>query len=97
MNAQENEYDPLELLRFAEEYLEKPSAVWKEAKLDKKVKLQWFQFPSGLVFDGEKFGTAEIASVFKTKEAFLPLLSTRVDPTGLEPATPSVQMRCSTR
>jgi site-specific DNA recombinase len=97
MVSQDNQHDPLELLEFAEEYLKKPSSVWKEAKLDKKVKLQWFQFPSGLNFDGQKFGTAEVASLYKTKEAFQPLQSTLVDPTGLEPATPSVQMRCSTR
>ena len=95
--SEDNQYNPIELLEFVEEYLKKPSAVWKEAKLDKKVKLQWFQFPSGLTFDGEKFGTTEIASLYKTKETFRSLQSTRVDPTGLEPATPSVQVRCSTR
>ncbi len=53
------------------------------------MKLQWFQFPSGLVFDGQIFGTTEIANVFKTKEAFLPLQSVTVASyvTELEPKT----------
>jgi site-specific DNA recombinase len=97
MGIQENEHDPAELIALAEDYLENPSSAWKKAKLDKRVKLQWFQFPSGLVFDGSKFGTAEIASVFKVKESFSNLQSIGVDPTGLEPATSSVQMRRSTR
>lgn len=94
---QENEHDPLELLEFAEEYLKKPSALWKEANLERKIKLQWFEFPSGLVFDGEKFRTDEIACVFKIKDALSASKFYQVDPTGFEPATPSVQMRCSTK
>lgn len=86
-----------EILEFTEEYLKSPSKIWRKAKIGVQVKLQWFQFPQGLTFQNKKFGTTEIASVFKTKEAFLPLKSTKVDPTGLEPATPSLQMMCSTR
>ena len=85
------------LMAFTEQYLQKPSTVWKDVSLDKKVKLQWFQFPSGLVFNGTKFETTEVASIFKTKEVFQPLLSTRVDLTGFEPAASSVQMRRSTK
>jgi site-specific DNA recombinase len=96
-SLQEMELDFDELLDYVQTYLENPSSVWKDAKLDKKLKLQWFQFPQGLVLENNNYGTAEIACVFKTKEAFLPLQSTMVDPTGLEPATPSLQMMCSTR
>ena len=96
-NSESNQYDPDELIQFAKEYLENPSKVWKEASLNKRVKLQWFQFPSGLVFDGQKFGTTEVASLFKTKDAFSASSSIVVDPTGLEPATSSVQMRRSSQ
>ena len=88
---------PEEAVAFASEYLEHPSEVWRKSGIATKTKLQWFQFPSGITFDGKKFGTAEISTVFKAKEAFLPPLSASVDRTGLEPATPALQMRCSTR
>lgn len=84
-SIQEMEFDFDELLGYTENYLKKPSIIWKEAKLEKRVKLQWFQFPQGIVLKNEKFETAQIASVFKTKEAFLPLESAMVDPSGLEP------------
>ena len=96
-SVQENEYDPIELLEFAEEYLKNPSGTWKIAKLEQKVKLQWFEFPSGLIFDGEKFRTTNLANLFKTKDAFSASSSYLVDPTGLEPATSSVQMRRSSQ
>lgn len=91
------DHDPEELIRYAEEYLTNPGVFWKNSKFETRVKLQWFQFPSGLTFDGTNFGTIEIANVFKTKEAFQPLLSIQVDLTGLEPATSSVQVRRSSQ
>ncbi len=47
-SLQERELDFNELLDHAEKYLENPSSVWKTAKLDKRLKLQWFEFPQGL-------------------------------------------------
>ena len=88
---------PEEAVEFAEEYLRKPSSIWKNADISTQTKLQWFQFPSGVTFNGNIFGTKQIANVFKAKEVILSPLSATVDPTGLEPATPSLQMRCSTR
>ncbi len=85
-----------EAIAFCEEYLATPSQVWERAGVSSKLKLQWFQFPKGITFDGEKFGTPEISLVFKAKEAFQPLHSTMVDPTGFEPVTSSLQMRRST-
>ena len=55
--------------------------------MEKKVKLQWFQFPSGLRFSNNIFGTAQVANVFKTKEAFLPLQSYKVLSVGIEPTS----------
>ncbi len=96
-NLPKTDTDFMEMLGFMENYLKNPSQVWREAPINVKVKLQWFQFPQGLVFENEFFGTTEIASIFKTKDAFSASLSPKVDPTGLEPATPSLQMMCSTR
>ncbi len=86
-----------EVLAYAEKFLRSPGTFWDEAGIRTKLALQWFQFPSGVVYSGEKFGTTEVASLFNTKEAFQPLQSSLVDPTGLEPATSSVQMRRSSQ
>lgn len=95
-SIQESEIDIDELVSFAEEYLTKPSSVWRSASLDKKLKLQWFQFPQGIVFNGTNYGTAQVASVFKTKEAFLPPQSSTVDPRRFELLTSALQKRRST-
>ena len=85
-----------EAVVFSERYLQAPSAIWEKADISTKKKLQWFQFPAGIVFDGKKFGTPKIASVFKAKELILNEKSARVDPSGFEPLTSSLQMRRST-
>lgn len=68
-------------------FLQNPNEFWTNAKLPVKQKLQWFQFPEGVTFDGKNFGTAKIASIYKVKEAFLPLKTSIVGDTGLEPVT----------
>ena len=68
-----------ELIKFSFEYLEKPSAIWARANLEGKLKLQWFHFPKGITFDGTKFGTIEIPSIFKAKSFFLTNLSHSAD------------------
>ena len=81
-----------------EEYLKQPSKVWAEAKkVGTKIKLQWFQFPQGLTFENNIFGTNEVTSIFKVKDVILTSLYSQVDPTGLEPATSSLQMRRSSQ
>jgi hypothetical protein len=79
INYKRTELNSDELVDFAEEFLLKPSIVWKKSDLETQTKLQWFEFPQGVVFQDEIFRTAKVACVFKTKEAFLPPMSTRVD------------------
>lgn len=79
LNAQENEQNPVELLEFAENYLKYPSIFWENAKLHTKLKLQWFEFPSGIIFENEKFRTAQIASIYNVKTASCDAVSTMVD------------------
>lgn len=95
-SVQDSEHNFDDLMKIAEEYLQNPSYVWKKANLDKKVKLQWFQFPLGLIFKNEIFGSAEVCSLFKAKEAFQPQMSRFVDPRRFELLTSSLQMRRST-
>lgn len=97
VSYRKTELDSDELIAFAEEFLLSPSSVWKQSDLETQTKLQWFEFPEGVVFSDEIFRTTKVACIFKAKEAFQPLMSTMVDLTGLEPATSSVQVRRSTR
>ena len=96
LSRKDKEVDVSEALAFCEQYLTAPSSVWEIAGVSSKLRLQWFQFPKGTTFDGQTFGTAEISNVFKAKQAFLPVRSTLVDPSGFEPLTSSLQMRRST-
>ena len=83
-------------MSFVEEYL-KTQVRYGEMQTKRKTKLQWFQFPSGLVFQNNKFGTTNVALFYNVKDAISASKYSTVDPTGLEPATPSLQMMCSTR
>ena len=62
------------------EYLKNPMAVWQIAPLASKIKLQWFDFPKGVTFDGEKFQTTEICKLFMVKNALGRAISGRVPP-----------------
>ncbi len=64
---QENNFE--EMMSFVEEYLKNPSKIWRNAKLSVKTKLQWFQFPSGLVFENNKFGTTNVSLFYNVKDA----------------------------
>ncbi len=96
-NLRNVDTSPEEAIEFAETYLSSPSTVWRQSDIETQTKLQWFQFPSGLVFDGKNFGTAQVSSVFKAKELIIAPLSSSVDPTGIEPVASSLQMRRSTK
>lgn len=71
---------------FISEFLLNPSSTWKKMSLDIKIKLQWFVFPEGVIFDGNKFRTTKLSSIFKLKQFFLPELSPTVPGKGLEPS-----------
>jgi site-specific DNA recombinase len=72
----EQEYDIAELLRFAAEALKKPELLWQKSPFAIKKKLQVFNFPDGVVFDGQKFRTPKVSSIFKLKELFVPEFGT---------------------
>jgi len=63
------------LLDIVSRYLINPFETWKNAPLDVKLRLQWFSFPKGLVFDGEILQTTEICSLFKAKNGNFEALS----------------------
>jgi DNA invertase Pin-like site-specific DNA recombinase len=67
------------LVDLLREFLQSPGEVWRKAKFNLKIKLQGFEFPSGVLFDGRKFRTPEICNHFKAKTLFLTTNSLLVD------------------
>jgi site-specific DNA recombinase len=92
----EVEIDFLGALAFVEDYLKSPGKIWRNAKLGVQIKLQWFQFPSGLVFENNFFGTTEMSRFFKVKMLFDDAKSSKVDPRRFELLTFALQKHCST-
>lgn len=73
------ETDYGEVIEYFKDYLKKPSILWRNASIEVKTRLQWFQFPQGLTFQNNLFRTQEVCSIFKAKDAFLASLSSQVD------------------
>jgi site-specific DNA recombinase len=65
-------------------FLRNPGITWKNAKIDIKIQLQRFQFPLGLTFQNNNFGTKEISFLFKAKETFLDMMSSKVTSRRIE-------------
>ena len=63
------------VLSAVKRFITHPAEMWEKFTLDKKLKLQWFYFPHGIVFDGIKSRTAEICRLFKYKMEVLAFLS----------------------
>lgn len=59
-------------------FLLNPGNVWLNSGIEVKLKLQWFQFPKGVYYKKNKFGTNEISSLFKLKNVFSEWLSKNV-------------------
>jgi len=68
-----------ELVDQAEELLKNPSNVWNRANNENRLRLQVFEFPQGVTFDGINFQTPEICRLFKVKDIFLHEKSPNVD------------------
>jgi hypothetical protein len=65
LRATEAEFLDLEgVLTFAAKIVTVPARLWMESSLDQRQKLQQTLFPDGLVFNGERFGTAPSSSFF---------------------------------
>lgn len=62
-------------LDIVEEYLKNPGKIWSKSSSQKRLKLQWFEFPHGLILDNGKFRTITIASIFNPKSEFATSLS----------------------
>jgi len=61
-----------------EEFLKDPGKIWAKSSNQKRLRLQWFEFPHGIVLENEKFRTQKVASVFNVKSGFATDLSRSV-------------------
>jgi site-specific DNA recombinase len=59
-----------ELLAHVEETLKAPHLFWSKSPSEIRRKFQVFDFPYGVVFDGEHFRTPKVCSLFKLKCIF---------------------------
>ncbi len=77
--------------------LKNPYAVWKDMGIEEQHGLFFFIFDEKLTYDPKSgYRTAETPTAIRLFEEFSEENSDNVDRTGFEPATPSLQMRCST-
>jgi len=69
-NREIKEYDIPSVLAFAVKVLKQPHMLWRKSPFVIKKKLQVFDFPEGVVFNGQKFRTPKECNVFKLKSEF---------------------------
>lgn len=80
------------------QFLKNPYVYWKKDDLKAKHLVLKLVFSDRLTYErGLGFRTANLSLPLRVFELNQLDDSSYVDPTGLEPATPSLQMRCSTR
>ena len=93
---QENQDDVMKVVRHSISILEDISGAWIRVDLEIKKRFQKFLFPQGLPFDGQKFGTTQLAYCIEPKWTSTPQELHLVSRTGFEPVTKSLKGSCST-
>ena len=78
------------LLAFASKVLNDISLLWQISTAEIQRKLQRFEFPEGIIFNGGNFRTVKVCSIFKLKELLDNQISIKVRPHGFEPWTAKV-------
>lgn len=79
--------DPSKALTFARTLMTNAAPLWRTSGLADRQRLQQAIYPNGLVFDGEKFGTAGSNWLFSDFEDFECEESRMASPTGFEPVS----------
>jgi len=67
-----------EMVGFISEFVKNPATIWSKMSLKNKLKLQWFTFPQGIVYENGNCRTNEISILFKGKKEILESISDRV-------------------
>jgi site-specific DNA recombinase len=93
-----DQFDMEAALAYANHFITNISRQWFDCSPQLRARFQKLVFPEGIVYyRKEGFRTAKLGYIYTLNQQFFAQKSHMVDPTGLEPATPSLQMRCSTR
>jgi hypothetical protein len=74
-----------EVLAFAADVLPRSAEFWRVLPADQKVRFQDVIFPDGVVFDGQKFGTATMCYGFRHLPVTADGKTEVASPTGFEP------------
>ncbi len=72
--------------------LTNPGLFWESQPFEIQRRLQWFEFPSGVIFDGNDFRTTKICSIFKVKDTILDYVSTNVHHPERKNKLPSIDI-----
>ncbi len=72
--------------------LTNPGLFWESQPFEIQRRLQWFEFPSGVIFDGNDFRTTKICSIFKVKDTILDYVSTNVHHPDRKNKLPSIDI-----
>lgn len=75
---EETKIDTKTVFDYLDHFLLHPADTWQKLPFESKIKLQWFVFPEGVLFDGNKFQTTKISSLYKLKRFFLSEMSPTV-------------------
>jgi site-specific DNA recombinase len=60
------------LLNIIHNVLKYPGDVWEKSNFKTQIKLQWFFFPDGIIFDGNESRTPKLCMLLKLNEYLLP-------------------------
>lgn len=94
------DYDLKEAVGEARAFLENITEKWDKLTPEARGQFQKVVFPAGIPYSkSESFGTPKMCRIYSLssgKSSEKTLKTKLVDRTGFEPATPSLQMRCST-
>ncbi len=91
------QFDIQAALAYAHNFMRSLDRQWFDASSDLRARFQKIVFPLGIPYDREEgFRTTKLGYIFELNQQFSAKNSSLVDRTGFEPATLSLQMRCST-
>ncbi len=89
------EDNTVEVVEYGLAVLGNLGVVWDQLEdIELKQRFQKFIFPSGLSYDGQIFGTANLPLCIRTKDASLKKNYALVAHTGFEPVISSLRGRC---
>ena len=62
--------DEKDIFHRVKGFLLDPGIFWSQLSPEDKLKMQWFEFPEGIIFNGENFRTNKICRLFKPTDIF---------------------------